>query len=65
VTHKDFNRKEDIKPLAVAAVFAALALMWTAALAPLNKWWTKLGILLYRIVSPIVLGTPILRDGYF
>jgi Saxitoxin biosynthesis operon protein SxtJ len=42
--------------LAVAAVFAVLALMWTAALAPLNKWWTKLGILLYRIVSPIVLG---------
>jgi hypothetical protein len=30
--------------------------MWTAALAPLNKWWTKLGVLLYRAVSPIVLG---------
>ena len=42
--------------LAVAAVFAVLALMWTAALAPLNKWWTKLGILLYRVVGPIVLG---------
>jgi predicted membrane metal-binding protein len=42
--------------LAVAAVFAVLALVWTAVLAPLNKWWTKLGILLYRIVSPIVLG---------
>jgi hypothetical protein len=42
--------------LAVAAVFAALALTWTAALAPLNKWWTKLGVLLYRVVSPIVLG---------
>jgi Saxitoxin biosynthesis operon protein SxtJ len=42
--------------LAVAAVFAALALLWTAALAPLNKCWTKLGVLLYRIVSPIVLG---------
>ena len=26
------------------------------ALAPLNKWWTKLGVLLYRIVSPVVLG---------
>jgi Saxitoxin biosynthesis operon protein SxtJ len=42
--------------LAVAAVFATLALLWTAALAPLNKWWTKLGLLLYRVVSPIVLG---------
>jgi hypothetical protein len=46
--------------LAVAAVFAVLALMWTAALAPLNKWWTKLGVLLYRVVSPIVLGAPVL-----
>jgi len=43
--------------LAVAAVFAALALLWPAALAPLNKCWTKLGVLLYRIVSPIVLGS--------
>ena len=42
--------------LAVAGVFAALAVTWTAALAPLNKCWTKLGVLLYRIVSPIVLG---------
>ena len=40
----------------MAAVFAALALTWTAALAPLNKWWTKLGVLLYRVVSPIALG---------
>src|SRR5260370_8489098 len=40
--------------LAVAAVFAVLALMWTAALAPLNKWWTKLGVLLYRVFNPIV-----------
>jgi hypothetical protein len=40
----------------VAAVFAVLALLWTAALAPLNKLWTKLGILLYRIVSPVVMA---------
>jgi hypothetical protein len=32
--------------LAVAAAFAVVALVWTAALAPLNKCWTKLGILL-------------------
>jgi Saxitoxin biosynthesis operon protein SxtJ len=42
--------------LGVAAVFAALALLWTAALAPLNKLWTKLGMLLYRIVSPGVMA---------
>jgi saxitoxin biosynthesis operon SxtJ-like protein len=42
--------------LAVAGVFLALAVTWTAALAPLNKCWTKLGLLLYRVVSPIVLG---------
>ena len=42
--------------LGVAGVFAALALLWTAALAPLNKSWTKLGVLLYRIVSPVVMA---------
>ena len=42
--------------LGVAAVFAALAFMWTAPLAPLNKLWLKLGLLLYKVVNPIVLG---------
>lgn len=42
--------------LGVAAIFAALTLLWTAALAPLNKLWMKLGVLLYRVVNPIVLG---------
>jgi hypothetical protein len=41
--------------LGVASVFAALALLWTAALAPLNRLWTKLGLLLYRIVNPVVM----------
>jgi hypothetical protein len=40
----------------VAAVFAALALLWMSALAPLNKLWTKLGILLFKIISPVVLA---------
>jgi hypothetical protein len=40
----------------LGVVFAILALTWTAALAPLNKLWTKLGVLLYRVVSPLVLG---------
>jgi predicted membrane metal-binding protein len=42
--------------LGVAAIFASLALLWTPALAPLNKLWVKLGLLLYTIVSPLVLG---------
>jgi hypothetical protein len=40
----------------VAATFTLLALLWTAALAPLNRLWVKLGAFLYRIVSPIVMG---------
>ena len=42
--------------LGVAAVFAALAFMWTALLAPLNRLWLKLGLVLYKVVNPIVLG---------
>jgi hypothetical protein len=42
--------------LVLAAVFAFLALMWTAALGPLNRLWTKLGVFLYGVVSPLVLG---------
>src|SRR5262245_10901846 len=58
ITFWPLIRGESIRwwALAVAAVFTALALLWTAALAPLNKWWTKLAVLLYRVVSPIVLG---------
>jgi Saxitoxin biosynthesis operon protein SxtJ len=42
--------------LGVAAVFVVLALLRTAVLAPLNKLWTKLGMLLYRIVNPVVMA---------
>jgi Saxitoxin biosynthesis operon protein SxtJ len=41
--------------LVVAAAFLALALLWTAPLRPLNRWWLKLGLLLSKIVSPIVM----------
>ena len=30
--------------------------LWPAALAPLNRVWTRFGLLLHRIVSPVVLG---------
>jgi hypothetical protein len=42
--------------LAVAAAFAIAALLRPAMLAPLNTLWTKLGLLLYKVVSPVVLG---------
>ena len=42
--------------LGVAAVFAVLALVWATALVPLNKLWTKLGVVLYKTVNPVVLG---------
>lgn len=42
--------------IAIAAIFGALALLRPALLAPLNRLWTKFGLLLHRIVSPLVLG---------
>jgi hypothetical protein len=42
--------------LAVAAVIAALALAWPRALAPANRLWLRLGLLLHRIVNPVVMG---------
>jgi predicted membrane metal-binding protein len=41
--------------LVVAAAFLALALLWTAPLRPLNRAWLKLGLLLSKIVSPVVM----------
>ena len=40
----------------VAAVFALIALAKPALLAGLNRLWTKLGVLLGKVVSPIALG---------
>ena len=31
-------------------------LVWPVPLAPLNRLWTKLGIFLYKVVSPLVLA---------
>jgi hypothetical protein len=42
--------------LGIAAVFTVLALLWAPALAPFNVLWAKLGLLLHRIVSPVILG---------
>jgi len=42
--------------VAVAAIFGLVALLRPALLAPLNRLWTKFGLLLHKIVSPLVLG---------
>ncbi len=42
--------------IGVAAVFGGLAFLAPKVLAPLNKLWFKFGMLLSRIVSPIVMG---------
>ena len=42
--------------LAVSAIFLVAAFVRPALLAPLNRLWTRFGLLLHRIVSPLVLG---------
>jgi Saxitoxin biosynthesis operon protein SxtJ len=39
-----------------AAVALILALFWTRPLKPLNRLWFQFGMLLYKIVNPIVMG---------
>lgn len=43
-------------PLPIAAVFAVLAFLWPSLLAPLNRLWFRFGLLLHKIVNPVVLG---------
>ena len=40
----------------VAGVFLAVTLVAPALLGPLNKLWLRFGLLLHRVVSPLVLG---------
>jgi hypothetical protein len=42
--------------IAIAAAFALAALLFPRILTPLNRAWTRFGLLLHKIVSPIVLG---------
>ena len=42
--------------IAVSAAFVLAALVVPGVLGPLNKAWTRFGLLLHRITSPIVLG---------
>jgi hypothetical protein len=40
----------------LAAMFLAVALLYPAALHPLNRAWLKFGLLLHKVVNPIVMG---------
>lgn len=42
--------------LAGAAVFGLAGLLAPGILAPLNRLWVKLGLLMFHVVNPIVLG---------
>jgi hypothetical protein len=42
--------------LPLAALFLVVALVRPALLAPLNKLWLKFGLLLYKVMNPLVLG---------
>jgi hypothetical protein len=40
----------------VSAVFLIAALLTPKVLAPLNKLWFRFGMLLHKVVSPVILG---------
>jgi hypothetical protein len=40
----------------IAALFAATAILRPAALRPLNVVWFRFGLLLHRVVNPIIMG---------
>lgn len=42
--------------LGAGILFLAVALVAPAVLKPLNRLWTRLGLLLHRVMSPVVLG---------
>lgn len=42
--------------MAAAAGFAGIAVVAPRVLAPLNRVWTRVGVVLHAIVSPVVLG---------
>lgn len=42
--------------LAASALFLFCAYFWQAPLKPLNRFWMKLGALLFMITNPIIMG---------
>jgi len=42
--------------LPVAVAFLAIALIYPRILSPLNRLWLKFGLLLYKVMNPLILG---------
>jgi predicted membrane metal-binding protein len=42
--------------LLASITFLAFALLYPRALAPLNHLWMRFGLVLYRVVNPVILG---------
>lgn len=42
--------------LVIAGVFLSAALIYSKVLAPLNRIWFQFGLLLHKIVSPLIMG---------
>jgi predicted membrane metal-binding protein len=42
--------------LPLAAAFLVVALVYPRLLAPLNRLWLKFGLLLYKVMNPLILG---------
>jgi RsiW-degrading membrane proteinase PrsW (M82 family) len=55
-TMSDQEGQMRIWALVVAAFFAGSALTMPRLLAPLNKLWFRFGLLLHKIVNPLVMG---------
>ncbi len=41
--------------LGAGLILSLFAIFWPAALAPFNRLWLKLGLVLYRFVNPVVM----------
>lgn len=41
---------------AITGLFLALAILRPMLLAPLNRAWTRIGLVLHRIVNPLIMG---------
>ena len=50
------NQELRVWSLVIATIFLILGLINSRALTPLNKLWFKFGLLLGRIVSPVIMG---------
>ena len=42
--------------LVVSAMLLALSVIWPRALAPANRLWLRIGLLLHRVVNPVVMA---------